>query len=291
MQVTQGTAPQYVDKNVRFRTTYFFRVFDYCYDVKAASKSLPVADSLYRFVMTGQGNPYANSVNFESGTLTAAQIDPFGASVEPDKETGRPRFVSQQEMQLRNVRSQARDEIESLIELRQRLVTMNADAKDPLFKPVDDSVVKALDKQIETSISGDLSFGKVAASPTSLREAGKVANQTMCPEGTLIERGFQIMGPQGVRTYNQDERLIMAMSSKATGLLDALSQVSGRVLQRKGASLRDSDALLALVREQLRVSELRRLDDGAGTPTSADDVNRLIDVLSARLTAVDGATK
>lgn len=285
MRVGDGGAPKHVDDDVRFRTTYFFRVFDYCYDVKAAQKSMPVADSLYRFVMTGKANPYSTSVKFESGTLTAAQIDPFGATVEADEKTGAIRYVSQREAQARAARKETTSSIDALIELRGRLRQLEKD--DP--KSIDGTVIAALDAQIKAAITGGLGIGRIEYDETRLHQAGKLPDQDLCPPGTQIDRGFQIMGPQGVRTFNQDERLLMAMSTQATGVLDSLSQVSGRLLETKGSKLRDSNALLALIRERLRVSELRRIADGAGTPTKREELDATIGQLADRLESGTGA--
>ena len=285
MRVGDGGAPKYVDDDVRFRTTYFFRVFDYCYDVKAAQKSMPVADSLYRFVMTGKANPYSTSVKFESGTLTAAQIDPFGATVEADEKTGAIRYVSQREAQARAARKEALSSVESLIELRGRLRQLVS--SDPTS--INAEVLTALDVQIREAVTGTFSEGRLEYDETRLHQSGKLPDQALCPPGTQIDRGFQIMGPQGVRTFNQDERLLMAMSTQATGVLDSLSQVSGRLLETKGSKLRDSNALLALIRERLRVSEMRRIADGAGTPTTREELDATIGQLADRLESGTGA--
>lgn len=285
MRVGTGNAPNHVDDDVRFRTTYFFRVFDYCYDVKAAQRSMPVADSLYRFVMTGKANPYSTRVKFESGTLTAAQIDPFGATVEADEKTGAIRFVSQREQQARAARDEAISSVDSLIELRGRLRQLEKD--DP--KGIDGTVIAALDAQINETVKGAFGAGRVEYDVTKLHQAGKQPNQDLCPPGTQVDRGFQIMGPQGVRTFNQDERLLMAMSTQAAGVIDSLSQVSGRLLETKGSKLRESNALLALIRERLRVSEMRRIADAAGTPTTHEKLDTTIGQLADRLESGTGA--
>ena len=88
MHVTNGIAPQNADTNVRFRTTYYFRVFDFCWNDKTTVDTgllykniVPETDTLYRYRMTGKASALANQIHFESGTLDATQIDPFGASV------------------------------------------------------------------------------------------------------------------------------------------------------------------------------------------------------------------
>lgn len=96
MEVRTGVEPRYEDDDVRFRTTYFFRVFDYCSrpDRAADDPNFIKIDSLYRFRMTGKANALFNKVAFESGTLKSYEIDPLGAAVAYDKTNRRFYFQS-----------------------------------------------------------------------------------------------------------------------------------------------------------------------------------------------------
>lgn len=106
MHVRKGAGPEKVDEDVAFRTTYYFRVFDYCASVQRQKNGkgndeyegiVPLTDSLYRFRMTGKADTLATKIRFESGSLKSYQIDPLGAQVEYDKNTKRFRFLSQRE--------------------------------------------------------------------------------------------------------------------------------------------------------------------------------------------------
>ncbi len=85
MHVTEGISPKHVDTNVRFRTTYYFRVFDYCWqanpdlDGKKYRQIIPETDTMYRYRMTGKASALGSRIKFESGTLDASAIDPFGS--------------------------------------------------------------------------------------------------------------------------------------------------------------------------------------------------------------------
>ena len=81
MLVEKGEYPQNVDQDVRFRTTYYFRVFDYCWSKNGEQAIIPETDTLYRYRMTGKAHSLWTQVKFESGILRAADIDPFGADV------------------------------------------------------------------------------------------------------------------------------------------------------------------------------------------------------------------
>ena len=48
-----------------------------------------------------------------------------------------------------------------------------------------------------------------------------------------LRRGFQILGPEGWRTFNQDERLIMAMNATGEPLIATMQELSGRVLDNQ----------------------------------------------------------
>ena len=101
--VREGANPFHIDKDVVFRTTYYFRTFDYCVARRLKRSEfekviVPLTDSLYRFRMTGKANSLLSDVKFESGTLMAWEIEPFGAKVEYDHQSGRTRVVSPREV-------------------------------------------------------------------------------------------------------------------------------------------------------------------------------------------------
>ena len=83
-------------------------------------------------------------------------------------------------------------------------------------------------------------------------------------------RGFQILGPEGWRTFNQDERLILAMSSSAKPLIGALKELSSRVLNEQPSR---SAMLLPLVEARLRIVRAERVLDRLETaePTAPKD--------------------
>jgi len=213
--------------------------------------------------MTGKANPYANEIRFESGTLKSSQIDPFGATVERDEASGRYRFVSEPEVQARAERANALAEVENLIRLNQRLLEMNRQWKkskpgDPVMLEstlVPQTTFNALETKINESVVNLAASG--VSSSAELPPDAEAAR--LCPPGSQTRRGFQTMGPQGMKTFDQDERLIMAMTSEAKPLISTLTEVSSRILKSEEASLAESDLLLPLMREQLRVSNMRNL--------------------------------
>lgn len=78
-QVRKGQDPEYQDDEVRFRTTYYFRVFNQCLPRDQYGTAVnPRIDSIFRFTLTGKANALFSKVHFESGTLEASQVDPYG---------------------------------------------------------------------------------------------------------------------------------------------------------------------------------------------------------------------
>jgi len=194
MGVRSGLHPDNQDEQVRFRTTYYFRVKDPC------KKGNPLQDSLYRFRMTGKASALVTKIHFESGTLDKKQIDPFGVAIDykGEKET--------------------------------------ADAKDK-------------------------------------KEAGSEKNGKEQIEEECSEGGFQIYGHQGWTTFDQDERLLMAMTTSAEPLISVLQEYSARILGTQ-KDVVDEKIILPLVREQLRLS---RAELALGTKKPDQTAKTLID--------------
>lgn len=459
-RVSDGIQPEHVDTNVRFRTTYYFRVFDFCPPTKphyakdstgirggasqnrapadpvlspGDSKLLILTDSLYRFRMTGKANALTNRIHFESGTLRASEIDPFGANIEFDQENNRFFHVSAREtkrraiesMELKRVRDAKRDiepELRELIKERGKLEDATGIAggarKDSLDKliqkktatlealvdrehvlllaqsplevvpkpSVPDAVfavtrldqsaqamAKLLDESSEArkELNQPLALGELpesgsatafgrevrialenllraaedkteqmkqaqqeleekrdtekkrvtdanekleedegfkqarnaaakgrallakargltaelarisvsnaalsarapAASPG--RASGSDApEQIICGDGNPARRGFQIMGPEGWRTFDQDERLVMAMSSSAKPLIGVIKELASRI---NAQQLSESERRLPFAIEHLRTLETEKKikDARAEEPEDAEDL-------------------
>lgn len=127
--VRTGEDPRYQDKDVAFRTTHYFRVFDYCYNEhQKQSRQYPKTSGLYRFKMTGKSNTHNNIVKFESGALKSWELDPLGATVIYDKNIGRHRFVSEDETQNQATKEQAWQTYERLKTEYLQLSKTNSDA-------------------------------------------------------------------------------------------------------------------------------------------------------------------
>ena len=274
MRVRSGVDPRSQDDDVRFRATYYFRVFDVCRDPtgKVAS-SPPLLDSLYRFRMTGKANALFSQVRFESGILHKTEIDPFGSSVVFDSKLGRHRFVSQEETDAAVRRNDQYAEIARQISLLKRLDEF-----------LDAEVQERRDDETATRV-----FQKIMKKVGDVTGRGLIrddSNSTSngCPEGTEHRRGFQILGPEGVATFNQDQRLVMAMTSSGKPLIGVLKELSGRVLAEHGS---EGDFLLPLVQENLATLQAERVLDRLENDSDVSleqMVDRIIDAFDRDVT-------
>lgn len=352
MHVRAGGEPQHEDDDVLFRSTHYFRVFDFCVEQETAGKRRKEiqSDTLYRFRMTGKGKSWANAVRFESGTLRAGQIDPFGAAIEFDSK-GKPYFVSQQKREeqrqvenqyeeaarlqrlakdlkaekgfdnqaeiargklsdaltligpgagsmLADARSDAGDAVRDFIQTIEPM-----DAKNPAHVAARGELVSELSSRTEAlkesrsalelmvaidgaqqaidsvrdeklkqlTYAGEVAGSKNVAqvntaerlkhtkkrllkSSDSTSVATTSQAELFCPQGKPAKRGYQILGPEGWRTFDQEERLVLAMSSNGKPLLDALRQLSSRILAQKAGPGLSSDVSLT---ELLRAANAR----------------------------------
>ena len=394
MQIYEGVAPKNVDRDVVFRNTYYFRVFDYC-ENKHTFK-VPKNEALYRYRMTGKANALANRIRFESGTLKAHEIDPFGATVRYDEKMG-SKWVSSEEAQaqsqyqmLSRIQKELFDEFQALAKLGKK----NEPALDEqLLKTYQTLINDLLKKRKEAALISSQSIAKTAATsePDNLWDSSELASlfasiskleekknaydgdnnefakaeseveaaedaveksqkkyddkkQQMAKEGenspeitegdkqelnealekliedkdslnkkrqalrskkeelqklladvgnkigygigkacnpTSMKRGYQILGPEGWRTFDQDERLVLAMHSKATPVISMMKELSGRILKTNNSEANQ----LILLQEQLNtsnvISQLEQLDISHDAIEKGEAIKSIIDKLEA----------
>lgn len=136
MHVRRGSDPHFEDDHVRFRTTYYFRVFDLCEgrtpmdrprdDMKVLFDSAQrgpyylKTDSLYRFIMTGKSSAYSN-IHFEAGSLRKEQIDPFGMTVNYSKEANAFVIQNQDQARTKAEYGESIGRIRELLKLREEI--------------------------------------------------------------------------------------------------------------------------------------------------------------------------
>ena len=310
MRIATSTHPKNIDKNVRYRTTYYFRTFDFCAEKNAQDQQaknkhiIPATDTLYRYRLTGKANALTTKVHFESGVLDAHVIDPFGAKVVYDEDGG----FRVQTAEETEARARQRDALEMydavfkrLIELKDSKIgnvpNLESELGDALRRALGDYTgIEPDDEQrrvaefaldqpkVELSRDGDqftvtttrqvsktvtqTASGNLAAeeSKTTLEvspeaeqapeglSGSRRPRELQCPDDGefTIRRGYQIMGPEGIQTFDQDDRLLLAMTINGKPLIGLLNEYSSRILH---ASASPGDALLPLVQEDLAIAQ------------------------------------
>jgi hypothetical protein len=225
-RVDTGLDPAYQDDEVRFRTTYYMRVYEVCpiqgdsyreyekrFVLTGLAKGVPhiVKDSLYRFRMTGQASALYSNLRFESGVLQADEVEPFGKSIEYD----------------------------------------------------------ATANKFKTSSETKL-LGQPSASVTS-------APMELCPNGKPLEKKLFLLGPQGVRLLNHNDRLVMAMYTDSKPLIGALKRLTGQQANESAKALLPYDLETARARADKTTSLLKEATLGSLKDSSpGTTVNRLL---------------
>lgn len=336
MHITNGLDPRHVDDDVRFRTTYYFRTFDYCWDanVKVSQladekgdptfyrKIIPQTDTLYRYRMTGKASALFSRIRFESGVLKANAIDPFGTQVSFSSEADG--FVVRSHDEVKNladaaartesIRADRIDRVWSLITIYKKIDPAETQLRADTLAKIGTAMEKLATEDGGAAVGAQLSdllqaskelkagvadlSGRMARAETSaekiqadlksiadkaevsikqIQERANINRLGDCPVGENIRKGFQIMGPEGIKTFDQNDRLILAMSSSAQPLIETLQEYSGRI----AASRVDVSAqLLAIANENLRAEAARRLIADARA-TNADPATFLETAITA----------
>ncbi len=200
MEVRAGIDPRHQDDDVRFRTTYYFRVFDACQGIVPREEPRSDAtgtftkdnegpysiaiDSLYRFHMTGKADSLFSKIHFESGTLHKSEIDPLGAAVVFDEKSGRFHFESREETERAAARNRQFDDLARLLAEYDRLKNSLKDKNGDI-----DAESKKLLGEFRNAIRGQITIiGGANLQPVLDRmDAAENAGKTLLElRGTLI---------------------------------------------------------------------------------------------------------
>lgn len=295
LRVDQGEHPAYQDEQVRFRTTYYFRIVDACkveegrfqlgksgdyattfgpFNVRRNGKLKIVSDSLYRFRMIGKASALFANIRFESGVLRAEQIDPFGSQITFDQTTNAFRVVPASVSREQARRGDIVREVNRLIELQKNVDRQYGDAAD-----IKSEISRQVTKQIK--LLGDENDSGAGAAGNGNGGPEANASDPLCPDGRPIQRSYFLYGPEGVRRLDPDQRLLMAMTSDSKPLIGMLQQLSGMALHSQQPF---EDDWKNVVDERVRVS--RALEDlrnvMAKQERQQNDIQQLIDTLKTR---------
>ncbi len=299
LRVDQGEHPAYQDEQVRFRTTYYFRIVDACkveegrsqsgtdngdyatpfepFYVRQKGKLKIVSDSLYRFRMTGKASALFANIRFESGVLRAEQIDPFGSQVTFDQTTNAFRVVPASASREEARRDDIVREVDRLVALRGKFKPEYGDATE-----VKSEISRQITNQIR--LLGDENDSGMGTAGNGTGRSNELSSDPLCPDGRPIQRSYFLYGPEGVRRLDPDQRLLMAMTSDSKPLIGMLQQLSGMALHGQQPPEADWKNVLD---ERVRVSDA--LDDLKSVMAKQDrqqnDIEQLIKTLKKRFSS------
>ena len=115
-----------------------------------------------------------------------------------------------------------------------------------------------------------------------VQNSGLENKKIVCNGEASEQKGFQILGPEGWRTFDPDERLIMAMHTSSKPITGVLKQLSQTVLKSHDAR---KQSILPLVEARLKLSEAQRSVERASNAATIDesDVCALVNQLHRQL--------
>lgn len=281
MRADSGIEPTHIDEQVRFRTTYYFRVLRGC-PLQATDRSSldaeaipfvrlaegnirPLSDSLYRFRMTGKAAALFNTIHFESGVLRKEQIDPFGSTVRFDSRTNSFIPVPAEEVRSQAKIEAARSDIESIADLAKHLRqehTSPQASRDSFDAKIREIIENRLEIIKGTALSNGASSSINVSSPSdpSMPQSTTNASNSSSDHGSLPECNGQptvvkyfLLGPEGTKELDPSDRLLMALSVDSKPLIGMLQQLSAHTFQAPTVQ-----ALEGLLNERARILNAHR---------------------------------
>ena len=268
MRVNLGEHPAHQDEQVRFRTTYYFRIVDSCgveegknqnnhndynstdpapFMVRRYGKLKIVSDSLYRFRMTGKASALFAKIRFESGVLRSGQIDPFGSQVALDKGTNTFRVIPANDIRENARRQDIIEEIKRLSKLNESLDGKGQEKNKDLIATMIENQIKLLGNENDSGLGSAKNDNTGGSNPAT--------TELLCPDGRPTQRSYFLYGPEGVRRLDPDERLLMAMTSDSKPLIGMLQQLAGMSLN--GQQIHENE-WKDIANERARISSAHR---------------------------------
>lgn len=328
LRVDTGLEPQHLDEQVRFRTTYYFRVLEGCpiekniiddlsergHFVKRINGNfVPLNDSLYRFRMTGQAAALFNRIHFESGVLRKEQIDPFGSAVHFNTETNS--FLPTPADHLR-AQAKSTATINETSRLRKLFDQFKTDANfsEASKQAFEAQLNEIIQNRLESIKANPLTSGTVdtissttpqdstatqARASSAAEEASQPTNRQdqTSPKGEASPKGrcngqpslkkYYLLGPEGSKELDPNDRLLMALSVDSKPLIGMLQQISEHKFQSQETSLHLMEALLdersRIFDAQRTISRMKDMpisEDGASSEASlasiAHDLRKIL---------------
>lgn len=252
-RIDTGIDPRYQDDEVRFRTTYYLRVFDLCdvghwknendglnvYESRLSTNktegglttkthgSLYIAkDSLHRFRMTGKASALFNDLHFESGIMDANALDPFGKTIDFSEE-------------------------------QNTFIVPSHSTKNLVSPPP----------------SGNTNPDKSEGNPGS----------NLCPSGNPKKQKFFLLGPEGSKELRPNDRLVMAMYTNAKPLINTLNNLAGQKSNQEAKVILPFELELHRTRAQEALSIVNKAIEQETTPDPTKISANILNILGEDL--------
>lgn len=153
----------------------------------------------------------------------------------------------------------------------------------PSIRSGEQELLKTLRTAMNAKLRQATNTAVDASIPVRVKGA-RVADSSVidCNSNNIRERrGFQILGPEGWRTFDPDERLVLAMHKSSKPLLSSLQSLSNRVVTAHEQSAKDPAGILEA---RLELSETRRkFDRKAAAVDDIPELKALVDELIKEL--------
>lgn len=134
---------------------------------------------------------------------------------------------------------------------------------------IDSTFTSYLAKQspVQTALTDAIKAqaARIAGVPLQNQNQGQKGSESTpleCGKGINQHRGFQILGPEGWRTFNPDERLVMAMSIDSEPLINNLKELSSRAINAYQAQENEQD-LTPLLHAQTSAAKAQQTLDNS----------------------------
>lgn len=283
MRVDTGLEPQNIDSNVRFRTTYYFRVLTGCsiepmkkgdrasddshFAKRVGGHFVPLNDSLYRFRMTGQAAALFNRVHFESGVLRKEQIDPFGSTVRYHEQTNSFLPVSADEIRADARNHIAKRDIQEFRELYKSIAADNGltdEARKQLLAKLIEMLEERLDtvKRFRPLSTPSASVASVPVQPGSGDDSEKKLHALIAQLNDTTTKMNQ-----AETSLKDAESKVQESQAHVDKIQKLLEEPKGEIKSSEGKlaeSLKDNEELL----KQLAAAN-KKLDEAKGELTAA----------------------
>lgn len=318
LHVTQGNNPENEDVGVLFRNIYYYRVFEYCPGKKNPEIlkdnlfRFRMTGKAYSLLFT--------KTRFEAGILHKGEIDPFGTPITFNSDSNKFEFTSKQDVELKKSKARLEildkefitllglvkkyndkiDEINKLDNKKNAVGEVpgtknnngttpgqggseqsnNKNKRKKEESTKKNSKIETVKSHLEDYIRARAKDLKMAAEGQMTQAFTKSGPSALCKSGNPAVQESWILGPEGWRKFDPDERLVLAMSISGKPILGPIKELAGRVLNEQTT---ENNQIQLIEEEKDRIKNAKKFldqkDDPAIKKSSIKITESLISIL------------